>query len=397
MGRRRKKHEEHTNHEAWAIPYGDLITLLLAFFVVMYAISSVNEGKYRVLSDSMVAAFRGSPKTLEPIQVGEKQSGSGAESHTTQIQQSMLQGHPRSMLTPIAIDTNLSKPQNTADTPSPYPNAREESLQEVADKVARAMDPLVKSNLVTVRHNKLWIEVEIRTDILFPSGSASLSGAAVPVIEELAKVLEPFPNAIRVEGHTDDRPINTIAFPSNWELSAARAASVVHLFARSGVNPSRLAVIGLGQFRPSKANDTTEGRNANRRVVIVILSADQPPPQDIAAPRADAADAGTANESAALAPAAPAQIVAPPDSAPQTMPVQTAPQSAVPKQTAAPPSGAPAQAAPQSTSTQQPTQVHGLAETQASAQGAPDLGSQSTVASQAPPAVAQTSGINSAP
>src|SRR4029453_243741 len=98
---RRHKHEEHQNHEAWAIPYGDLITLLLAFFVVMYAISSVNEGKYRVLSDSLVAAFRGSPKTLQPIQVGEKQVGSGADVKTTLVEQAMIQGQPRSMLTPL--------------------------------------------------------------------------------------------------------------------------------------------------------------------------------------------------------------------------------------------------------------------------------------------------------
>src|SRR5215469_13173211 len=107
---RKHKHEDHINHEAWAIPYGDLVTLLLAFFVVMYAISSVNEGKYRVLSDSMVAAFRGAPKSMDPIQIGEKTAGSGADSHNTIDSHSMLQGQPRSMLTPIPVDTNLAKP-----------------------------------------------------------------------------------------------------------------------------------------------------------------------------------------------------------------------------------------------------------------------------------------------
>ena len=92
---RRHKHEEHANHEAWAIPYGDLVTLLLAFFVVMYAMSSVNEGKYRVLSDSLVAAFHGAPKTLEPIQVGEKQVGSGADLAINIVQQAMIDGQPR--------------------------------------------------------------------------------------------------------------------------------------------------------------------------------------------------------------------------------------------------------------------------------------------------------------
>ncbi len=105
MGRRHQ-HEEHTNHEAWAIPYGDLVTLLLAFFVVMYAMSSVNEGKYRVLSDSLVAAFRGSPRTLQPIQVGEKSVGSGADINMTIVQQAMLDGQPRSMLEPSPLQVS---------------------------------------------------------------------------------------------------------------------------------------------------------------------------------------------------------------------------------------------------------------------------------------------------
>src|SRR5690606_25606006 len=122
---RRHKHEEHVNHEAWAIPYGDLITLLLAFFVVMYAMSSVNEGKYRVLSDSLVAAFRGAPKTLQPIQVGEKQVGSGADIQVTIVQQAMLEGQPRQLLEPTPIQVtdvarmgNALAPDNARDSDS---------------------------------------------------------------------------------------------------------------------------------------------------------------------------------------------------------------------------------------------------------------------------------------
>ena len=99
--RKPKRHEEHTSHEAWAIPYGDLITLLLAFFVVMYALSSVNEGKYRLLSDSLYAAFRGTPRSLEPVQVGEHQVGAGADSRTGILQQQNPQG--RTQTPPIAI------------------------------------------------------------------------------------------------------------------------------------------------------------------------------------------------------------------------------------------------------------------------------------------------------
>ncbi len=114
MGRRHK-HEEHANHEAWAIPYGDLITLLLAFFVVMYAMSSVNEGKYRVLSDSLVAAFNGAPRTLEPIQVGEKQVGSGADSAISLTRQPMVDGQARRAIQPITIAPALHSAAPASD------------------------------------------------------------------------------------------------------------------------------------------------------------------------------------------------------------------------------------------------------------------------------------------
>jgi chemotaxis protein MotB len=279
---RKRHHEEHENHEAWAIPYGDLVTLLLAFFVVMYAISTVNEGKYRVLSDSMVAAFRGTPKTLEPVQVGEKQVGSGADIAISIVQQATLDGQPRSML---AVKQEIEPRQfgesaesEQAPTPEHLPSTETtRALQKVAEQVENAMADLVDRNLVIVRRHDFWVEVEIRTDILFPSGSATLSPAAIKALDQLADTLVPFPNPMRVEGHTDNRPINTAAFPSNWELSAARAAGVVHLFTRRGIDAKRLAVIGLGENRPAVSNDTAEGRNANRRVLLVILSGDGNP------------------------------------------------------------------------------------------------------------------------
>ena len=282
ISRRKKKHEEHANHEAWAIPYADLLTLLLAFFVVMYAISQVNEGKYRVLSDSLFAAFRGAPRTMEPIQVGEKQVGSGADIRTSIVQQAMLEGQPRSMLAPVPVETGLPKSTGDAKIAPPEPAkpnaaataaaAASSALQKVADEVEHAMDDLVKQNLVFIHRSDFWIEVEIRTDILFPSGSAQLQTSAISVIEKLADTLAPFPNPIRVEGHTDNVPIKTVAFYSNWELSAARAGSVVRVLSKHGVNPNRLAVIGFGEQRPLQTNESVQGRNANRRVVVVILS-----------------------------------------------------------------------------------------------------------------------------
>jgi chemotaxis protein MotB len=297
-GRRRKKPEEHGNHEAWAIPYGDLMTLLLAFFVVMYAISSVNAGKYRVLSDSLFAAFRGAPRSMQPIQVGEKQVGTGADLNTTIVQQAMLDGKAQSRLAPVPIAVGLAKSGASGNSPiagtlPPQAAAAAAALTRVADEVARAMDQLVRKDMVTVRRSDFWIEVEMRTDILFPSGSARLADNAVDIIERLGGVLAPFPNPIRVEGHTDNKPIKTAVFYSNWELSAARAGSVVRVLSTHGVSPERLAVIGYGEQRPLTTNDTADGRNANRRVVVVILSTElmrQTDPTNVSAPGSPSAE-----------------------------------------------------------------------------------------------------------
>src|SRR6188768_3867280 len=276
---RKHKHEDHTNHEAWAIPYGDLVTLLLAFFVVMYALSTINEGKFRVLSDSLQAAFRGVPRTLEPVQVGEKTRGSGADIAVSIVQQANMAGQPRQLLEAISIGEQLGKGsrQRPEKTSAGAQIIVPPALGRVADEIEKALAPLVAAEMIAVRRESTWVEVEIRTDILFASGVADLSAGALPPLNILATTLARYPNPVRVEGHTDNRPINTTTFPSNWELSAARAASVVHLFAKGGVDPARLAVIGLGEFRPAKSNDTVEGRNANRRVLIVILGDDQAP------------------------------------------------------------------------------------------------------------------------
>jgi chemotaxis protein MotB len=272
---REQKHEEHQNHEAWAIPYADLITLLLAFFVVMYAISSVNEGKYRVLSDAMVSAFNGAPTAKGPPPPKEVATTGTAPAGAINLP--VTGTPPRSALPPVSSNSTQDA-KNPAHGELEAANqaqlAATAALERVAQNVEHAMHDLVAKNLVAVRRGDSSVEVEIRTDILFPSGSATLAPGAIDILGRLAESLRSVPNPIRVEGHTDDRPINTRAFPSNWELSAARASSVVHLFSSRDIEPARLAVIGLGEYRPVKSNGTSEGRNANRRVVIVILSPD---------------------------------------------------------------------------------------------------------------------------
>ena len=156
MARRAKRHEEHANHEAWAIPYADLLTLLLAFFVVMYAISSVNAGKYRVLSDSLFAAFRGAPRSMQPIQVGERQMGSGTDMRLTVEHQAVLEGKAASSLAPVPVALGLPKAGNSpvpAKLP-PQAVAAAAALSRVADEVERAMDNLVRKDMVKVRQGK---------------------------------------------------------------------------------------------------------------------------------------------------------------------------------------------------------------------------------------------------
>jgi chemotaxis protein MotB len=264
---RKKKHEEHVNAEAWAIPYGDLVTLLFALFTVMYAMSSVNEGKFRVLSESMIAAFNGAPKSMRPVNIGEKEPGKGGDKQLSGVTPTVfLQIKQDKALAAGAPGISLP-PKPDLVTPAELPTA----LQRMQRQVQDAMQSLIDAKLVTVRRENMWLEIEINADILFPSGAGEFSAAAEPVLDKLAQVLKPFPNPIRVEGHTDDRPIKTTAFPSNWELSAARAASVVHQFTRQGIDPLRLEIVGYGQFRPRQSNDTTDGRNANRRVAVLVL------------------------------------------------------------------------------------------------------------------------------
>ena len=130
---------------------------------------------------------------------------------------------------------------------------------------------LIKSNLVHVHKQGDAVEVQISADILFASGVAEPAPAALPILQRLADSLKPWPNGVRVEGHTDNVPIRSGLFHSNWELSAARAGSVVRLFAERGVDPLRLAVVGYGQYRPLQANTSVSRRNANRRVAVIIL------------------------------------------------------------------------------------------------------------------------------
>ena len=153
----------------------------------------------------------------------------------------------------------------------------EGDLVSLGRDIQTALSELVQKNLVTLRRGQNYLEVEIQSDILFASGVAAPSLTATDTIRKVAAVLRDVPNAMRVEGYTDNQPIRSAMFPSNWELSTARAASVVHILADEGIAQSRLGIVGYGEFQPIADNATVEGRNTNRRVMLVILAAPQGP------------------------------------------------------------------------------------------------------------------------
>lgn len=240
------------DHAAWAIPYGDLVTLLLAFFVVMYATSTANDGKYRVLSDALNQAFAGPPRAAAPVQVGEPT--------------------PVAVVQPQVGQTPVRARPNPEIAPST-------ELDAVAAAMAAALRDAVFAEDVFIERTHRGLEITLNSDVLFPSGSADISTPARVMVRRIAGILTPYPHAVVVEGHTDDQPIATPRFPSNWELSAARGVSVVRLLTASGLSPQRLSVQGFGAHRPIADNASAAGRNRNRRVNLLIQpEAGQPLP-----------------------------------------------------------------------------------------------------------------------
>ncbi len=245
---RKKQEEEHENHERWLVSYADFITLLFAFFVVMYAVSSVNEGKYRVLSDSLVQAFRSD----------------------VNVQGNVLISQPIPSGPPIAA--SIARPPKVDPEVEAKRAKQRAKMRNMAEDIKRVLDPLVKGGQVHVTEGAHGISVEINASVLFQPGDAALGAPALRALQAVATVVAAGEFPITVEGHTDTLPISNPNFPSNWELSAVRASSVVRLFVASGVDPRRLTAAGYGDQRPIADNATPDGRARNRRVTILIES-----------------------------------------------------------------------------------------------------------------------------
>ncbi len=244
----RRRVEEPVSHERWLISYADFITLLFAFFVVMYSISQVNESKYRVLSETLNHVFTEAvPRTLDPIQVGDPQ----------------LRADPS--VIPDGGEEEVDQAMNgdgafdrTADLP------------QLSDLFEDEFSDLIDDDVITINSNEFWLEIQLNASILFDTGDAEPSLQAESIFSDVAKILRDFDNPVQVEGFTDNVPIRNAQFPSNWELSGARAAAVVKLLQQGQVGPDRLSAVGYGEHQPIADNTTEEGRAINRRVALMI-------------------------------------------------------------------------------------------------------------------------------
>lgn len=248
MRRRRRLPEEESSQDRWLVSYADFITLLFAFFVVMYSISQVNESKYRVLSNTLTAVFNRPEKSLDPFQVGE-----------------LAQSNPLSV---IALDHHTDELVSRDE--GLRHGAQPDAFVEIRQQIAEALGDLMRQDLIRVEGTETWLKIELSSSLLFASGDATLSVSAMEILGSIASVLGNHGNAVRVEGFTDNVPIHTHRFPSNWELSAARAAAVVRLLVEEGIEPERLSVVGYGEFRPATTNEHSAGRARNRRVVLKV-------------------------------------------------------------------------------------------------------------------------------
>lgn len=250
MRRRKPPQDDVNNKERWLISYADFITLLFAFFVVMYSVSSVNEGKYKVLSNTLTGVFNAPERSLVPIPVGE-QPVAGERMAADAVIAPVL-AEPRPGLT-------------ASDSAS-----RSRTLKLLGDQLGQAFAELIEGGVVSVNADDDWLQLNLPNSLMFGSGNAEPHYDAFAVMEKIAGVLRDTDNAIRIEGFTDNLPIRNGRFPSNWELSAARASALVRMLAMAGIDPARLAAVGYGEHQPVARNDTDEGRRRNRRVVLLI-------------------------------------------------------------------------------------------------------------------------------
>lgn len=240
---KKKPEAEKENNERWLLTYSDLITLLMVFFIIMYAMSNVDAEKYQRLSTSLSSAF------LSEEQLQEVLSKVDADSKT---------------------QTESTEASEAAD--DEQGNTDTQDLEAVAAQVNEMLEAKNLQSDVSVTIAERGVVISLKSAILFESGKADIKPDFAAILTEIGKSIKNVNNYIRIEGNTDNVPMSSEEFPSNWELSVERATQVVRLLInQSGVNPQKISAVGYGEYRPKAPNDSAENRAQNRRVDIVLL------------------------------------------------------------------------------------------------------------------------------
>ena len=257
----KKRHgeEEKENEDRWLLTYADLITLLMAFFVVMYSLSRVDTQKFKAIAQSLASVFPVSKTAFVPIPGVGGRRGTEPVSVMRQKEENPPPPPPG---TGAGADTGVDK------TP----------MQKLADQFQQLIqaEGLASSVTVSASPGGRRVMVRLAESLLFDLGSAELTPQALGFIDKVATILVAANKLVRVEGHTDNVPIRTAQFRSNWELSTARASSVIrYLIEKFNFSPELLSASGYGEYRPIAPNDTPENRAKNRRVEFVITDKEE--------------------------------------------------------------------------------------------------------------------------
>ncbi|MCP4548757.1 MAG: OmpA family protein [bacterium] len=218
----------------WMATFGDLMSLLLTFFILLVSFSSMQQAKF----EQAIGSVKGALGVL-------------------------------SSLPTVSIHREVVVPQGESIT-NVDDMGEHLKVEESVESLEEKMELLDKRDVVNVSRTKRGLAIRLEGNLLFAPGEVSVQAAAYPILDEVCETLKGFPNDVRVEGHTDNVPMSSNAFASNWELSAARAGAIVRFFQERGMEPSRMMAVGLGEWQPVARNDTVEGRQKNRRVEIFM-------------------------------------------------------------------------------------------------------------------------------
>lgn len=257
--RKRRHSVEHDNVHRWLVSYADYMTLLFALFVVLYAMAMVNEDPFETITQSVGNVFQANEK--EP-----KNRGHGddilnintSKSNKRLFGNGILDDAGPQLLEGEQTLSNISDSQVGSN------------LTSLEDELHTALYELVESGYAQLKIDGDWLEIELNSGLLFPSGSSSATNSATNILSIIYNVIGKASNFVRVRGYTDNQAINTEIFSSNWELSVYRATSILRVLESLGMNPARMAIEGYGQYYPTAENTTAQGRAKNRKVVIAI-------------------------------------------------------------------------------------------------------------------------------